>query len=101
MAATRPSREDYVTRDGIPLHSDYVWLGSAYAVHRTLGNLKGFLHVRKRLPDSFNTYQDWPLAFWVACQPGVTWGYVPHKLFRYRLARSESPRRCNQCGQSN
>ena len=85
MASVPPSREDTMTRDGILLHSDYVWLGSAYAVHRRLGNLKGFCDFAKALPDSFNTYQDWPLAFWVACQPSVTLGYVPEKLFCYRL----------------
>ncbi len=85
MASVPPSHEDTVTRDGILLHSDYVWLGSAYAVHRTLGNVKEFCAFAKALPDPFNTYQDWPLAFWVACQPGVVLGYVPIKLFRYRL----------------
>lgn len=85
MASVPPSRQDAVTRDGILLHSDYVWLGSAYAVHRTLGNVKEFCAFAKALPDPFNTYQDWPLAFWVACQPGVGLGYVPLKLFHYRL----------------
>ena len=85
MAAIPSSQEDAVTRDGILLHSDYVWLGSAYAVHRTLGNLKEFCTFAKELPDPFNTYQDWPLAFWVASQPGVNCGYVDRKLFSYRL----------------
>jgi glycosyltransferase involved in cell wall biosynthesis len=85
MASIRPSSEGKAIRDGILLHSDYVWLGSAYAVHRTLGDLEGFCTFAKGLPDPFNTYQDWPLAFWVACQPGVVFGYVPLKLFRYRL----------------
>lgn len=79
------AEEDRMIRNGILLHSDYVWLGSAYAVHRTLGNLKGFCEFAKRLPDGFNTYQDWPLAFWVACQPDIKLGYVPEKLFSYRL----------------
>lgn len=85
MAATPSSLESAVTRDGILLHSDYVWLGSAFAVHRTLGNVGGFCAFAKDLPDPFNTYQDWPLAFWVACQSGVSLGHVPRKLFRYRL----------------
>ena len=74
-----------MTRDGILLHSDYVWLGSAYAVHRRLGDVPGFCAFAKSLPEPFNTYQDWPLAFWVACQQEVGLGYVPRKLFRYRL----------------
>jgi len=85
MASVPLSLEDSMTRNGVLLNSDYVWLGSAYAVHRTLGNLKEFCRFAKTLPDPFNTYQDWPLAFWVACQTSVTFGYVPLKLFRYRL----------------
>lgn len=85
MAFVPSTCRDSVTRDGILLHRDYVWLGSAYAVHRRLGNLKEFCDFARTLPDSFNTYQDWPLAFWVACQPGVILAYVPLKLFRYRL----------------
>ena len=85
MATVPSSREDAITRDGILLHSDYVWLGSAYAVRRSLSNLEGFCTFAKVLSDPFNTYQDWPLAFWVACQPQVSFGYVNLKLFRYRL----------------
>lgn len=72
-------------RRGILMHSDYVWLGSAYAVRRALGQLEKFCAFVKLLPDPHNTYQDWPLAFWVACQSGTQLGYVPEKLFRYRL----------------
>lgn len=85
MSSVDQISEDDVIRDGILLHSDYVWLGSAYAIHRTLGDMSGFCNFAKGLPDPFNTYQDWPLAYWVASQAGVTLGYVPEKLFRYRL----------------
>jgi len=85
MASIPPPEEDILTRNGVLLHGDYVWLGSAYAVHRTLGNLQDFCVFAKGLPDPFNTYQDWPLAFWVACQPKVSFGYLNRKLFRYRL----------------
>ena len=85
MGALPGAWEGQMIRDGILLHGDYVWLGSAYAVHRTHGNLKDFCTFAKALPDPFNTYQDWPLAFWVACQPQVHLGYVPRKLFQYRL----------------
>lgn len=85
MAAIPASQEDTMIRNGILLHRDYVWLGSAYAIHRSLGRVEGFCSFAKKLPDPFNTYQDWPLAFWVASQPGVTLGYVPTKLFHYRL----------------
>ena len=79
------SCESTIIRDGILLHSDYVWLGSAYSVQRKLANLNEFCVFAKALPDPFNTYQDWPLGFWVACQPGVRCGYVSQKLLRYRL----------------
>ena len=85
MSSVLKTDEDAAIRDGILLHTDYVWLGSAYAVKRTLGNLQAFCTFAKALPDPFNTYQDWPLAFWVACQPGVSCGYLNCKLFRYRL----------------
>ena len=47
--------------------------------------MSGFCAFAKSLPEPFNTYQDSPLAFWVACQREVRLGYVPRKLFRYRL----------------
>lgn len=85
MSTVPATREDSMTRDGILLHSDYVWLGSALAVRRSLGNLMDFCTFAKTLPDPFNTYQDWPLAFWVANQPSGSLGYIPAKLFQYRL----------------
>jgi glycosyltransferase involved in cell wall biosynthesis len=85
MTGTFSCREDSMIRDGVLMHNDYVWLGSAYAIHRKLGDVSGFCNFVKTLPDPFNTYQDWPLAFWLACQPQVCFGYVSDKLFRYRL----------------
>lgn len=70
---------------GILLHSDYVWLGSAYCLERQKANLEGFCAFARNLPDAYNTYQDWPLAYWAACQPGSCAGYVPQKLVQYRL----------------
>lgn len=72
-------------RRGILMHDDYVWLGSAYAFRRSTADLDGFCRIVDALPDSRNTYQDWPLAFWVASREGILAGYVPGKLFRYRL----------------
>lgn len=85
MGQSPSINECQLIRDGILLHSDYVWLGSAYAVHRTRGGISEFCDFSRSLPDSFNTYQDWPLAFWVACHLNVTVGYIPVKLFRYRV----------------
>ena len=73
-----------VTR-GILMQDDYVWLGSAYAIRRSTSDLDGFREFVGSLPDARNTYQDWPLAFWVASRPGARAAYVPEKLFRYRL----------------
>jgi len=74
-----------LVKSGILRHGDFVWLGSAYAVHRELAALAGFCQFARSLEDPLNTYQDWPLAYWAVSQPGSTAGYVPGKLFRYRL----------------
>jgi glycosyltransferase involved in cell wall biosynthesis len=83
--ARASENDDAMTRDGILLHSDYVWLGSAYAIRRSKIDAEGFCAWAERLPDPFNTYQDWPLAYWAACRPGAKMGYVPAKLFQYRV----------------
>ena len=74
--------------DAILHHRDFVWLGSAFGVRRSLGQIDQFDAWARALPDPANTYQDWPLAFWAAALPDVTVTYVPHKLFRYRLHRA-------------
>jgi glycosyltransferase involved in cell wall biosynthesis len=85
MAGLDEAEAGEKTRRGILLHEDYIWLGSAISVHRTRSKLEGFCSFVRTLPDTFNTYQDWPLAFWVAAQPGARAAYVPKKLFKYRL----------------
>ncbi len=64
---------------------DYVWLGSAYAVRKSVGEVEAFAEWVRALPDPTNTYQDWPLAYWVASLPDVELDYIAEKLFRYRL----------------
>jgi glycosyltransferase involved in cell wall biosynthesis len=71
--------------DGILNHRDFVWLGSAFGVRRSLGNVQEFDVWVRALPDPANTYQDWPLAFWVSSLPGVSAAYIPDRLFSYRL----------------
>ena len=85
MSKAATSEHGQLVLDGILHHHDYVWLGSAFAVHRELGNLSGFISFVEGLSEAENTYQDWPLAFWVACQSGITAEYVSKKLFSYRL----------------
>lgn len=85
MARVPLSCDHEMIHDGIVFHLDYVWLGSAFAVRRTLGKVAAFCEFARGLVEPFDTYQDWPLAFWVACQSEARLGYVSRKLFRYRL----------------
>lgn len=74
-----------LVRQGILLHSDYVWLGSAYSIRKSLIDTDAFCAFSESLPDPFNTYQDWPLAYWAACKYDINMNYIPEKLFYYRL----------------
>lgn len=80
-----PCEIDRLIRNGILKQGDYVWLGSAYAIRPSLIDVDGFCAFAERLPDPRNTYQDWPLAVWCAAQPKVGMGYIPEKLFDYRV----------------
>ena len=84
-ADASPSECDRLIRNGILEQGDYVWLGSAFAIRRSLVDAEGFCAFAEGLPDPRNTYQDWPLAVWCAAQEGVVTGYIPKKLFDYRL----------------
>ena len=72
-------------RAGILELDDYVWLGSAFAIRKSVADVEGFIDFAMSLPDPRNTYQDWPLAYWIAAQAQVDLRYVPAKLFQYRL----------------
>lgn len=85
LTRSDPAKREQLVRDGILRHGDYVWLGSALAIRRSLAECAGFIAFARALPDPANTYQDWPLAFWIASLPRVSLAYVPEKLFRYRL----------------
>lgn len=85
LAAIPPADRGEKTREGILAQTDYVWLGSALAVRRSIGDVDGFIDFANGLPDPRNCYQDWPLAYWVAATPGARLAYIPDKLFRYRL----------------
>jgi glycosyltransferase involved in cell wall biosynthesis len=71
--------------DGVLLHRDYVWLGSALSFRKSRCDLDGFFEFCDKLPDAANTYQDWPLAFWIASIPGARLAIVRKPLFSYRL----------------
>lgn len=85
IGAAKPSDRADLVRRGILELDDYVWLGSALCIRRSLAEWDEFAAWARALPDPRNTYQDWPLAFWVAARPGVLLDYVPSPLFRYRL----------------
>ncbi|HEX5238856.1 MAG TPA: glycosyltransferase [Sphingomicrobium sp.] len=86
VLANLPARErGEMVRTGILEHLDYVWLGSAMAFRRSLVDWPGFEAFAANLPDARNTYQDWPLAFWIAVRPGIRMAYVDEPLFSYRL----------------
>jgi glycosyltransferase involved in cell wall biosynthesis len=72
-------------RQGVLEHRDYVWLGSAVAFRRSSIDWPAFKAFVTRLPDARNTYQDWPLAFWIAVRPEVRMAYIDEVLFSYRL----------------
>lgn len=72
-------------RQGILELGDYVWLGSALSFRRSAIDWPGFARFAQGLPDPANTYQDWPLAFWIAAQPAARMAYIDEQLFSYRL----------------
>jgi glycosyltransferase involved in cell wall biosynthesis len=85
LGAVPPSKRSECIRQGILTVGDYVWLGSALSFRRSLARFEAFAKWAHSLPDAANTYQDWPLAFWIAADPDVELGYVPEPLFDYRL----------------
>lgn len=66
-------------------HSDYVWLGSAFGVRRSIGQVDDFINFCRTFRSLEFCYQDWPLAVWVASRAGGDMSYVDSKLFGYRL----------------
>jgi glycosyltransferase involved in cell wall biosynthesis len=71
--------------DGILHRKNYVWLGSAYSIRLRTQDLSDFINWIKTLPNSQLTYQDWPLAFWIAASCPGRFGYISEKLFYYRI----------------
>lgn len=81
------SREeaDRRMREGILGYRGTVWLGSAHCLRRNAVDWKAFSAWANGLPEPEMTYQDWPIAFWVASNGVGLLGYVPEKLLRYRI----------------
>ena len=85
MSSLSPDLTDARLREGILSMDDYVWLGSAFAVRRTISGIEEFADFARSLSDPVNTYQDWPLAYWVASKPALRLGWINRKLFAYRV----------------
>jgi glycosyltransferase involved in cell wall biosynthesis len=80
-----PDAAEAKVREGILTMGDFVWLGSALAFRRSLTRFDEFAAWARSLPDPANTYQDWPLAFWVASNAEARLGYIGRKLLSYRI----------------
>lgn len=85
VSVAAPKDRAALVRKGILELDDYVWLGSALCIRRSLSEWDQFVAWTHSLPDPRNTYQDWPLAYWVAALDGVAMAYTSAPLFRYRL----------------
>jgi glycosyltransferase involved in cell wall biosynthesis len=90
MKGVSPTDEHDMIQRGILHLKDYVWLGSAFAVRRARIDVDSFIAWAEQLPVPKKTYQDWPLAYWVATRRGAKMGYVAAKLMRYRLHETNS-----------
>lgn len=71
--------------DGILQRKNYVWLGSAYSIRMKPEDIAAFINWASTLPNPQLTYQDWPLAFWIAASCSGRFGYDQEKLFSYRI----------------
>ncbi len=66
-------------------HLDYVWLGSAFGIRRSIAGVSEFISFCEDRGNLNWCYQDWPLAVWVALMARGKMAYVDEKLFGYRL----------------
>lgn len=85
LGRAEPSDRGALIEKGILEHGDYVWLGSAFGVSRSRGAIDAFIAFCEQKDYLDTCYQDWPLAVWVALQPGGTYAFSQRKLFGYRL----------------
>jgi len=70
---------------GILAQEDYVWLGSAFGVHKVNGRILDFCDWAESLPCARKTYQDWPLAYWISSLQDAHCAYVDKTLMSYRI----------------
>jgi len=77
-----------LVKEGILYKKNYVWLGSAMSIRIKNSILNDFIKWAENLTESKSTYQDWPLAFWIAANCDGNFGYIDKKLFYYRIHSS-------------
>lgn len=85
LSDAAPNLRDELIARCILNHLDYVWLGSAFGVRRSLGMIDEFIAFCEARNYIQMCYQDWPLAVWIALQKQGSMSYVDQKLFGYRL----------------
>lgn len=66
-------------------HGNFVWLGSAFGVSRSRGDVDAFIEFCEQRNYLDTCYQDWPLAVWVALEPAGEIAFSEKQLFGYRL----------------
>jgi glycosyltransferase involved in cell wall biosynthesis len=76
---------DRLIRHCITQHLDYVWLGSAYGIRRSLARIDDFFAYCYSKQSLEMIYQDWPIAVWVAVAGNGKMRYVDTALFDYRI----------------
>lgn len=74
-----------VIKRGILTSPGYVWLGSAYCIRRASLDIAKFEAWVSSLPEPEFTYQDWPIAYWLASSSAGDFGYIKDVLFQYRI----------------
>ena len=85
LGRKKPAYLDNIIRDGILRHDDFIWLGSAFGIRKSLSSLDGFVQHCADFGYTSSCYQDWPIAVWVALQKRGSMSYVNEKLFDYRI----------------
>lgn len=85
LSVAAPNLRDELVARCILNHLDYVWLGSAFGVRRSLGMIAEFIVFCEARSYLQMCYQDWPLAVWIALQKQGSMSYIDQKLFGYRL----------------
>ncbi|NIJ41638.1 hypothetical protein FHS78_001928 [Parvibaculum indicum] len=85
LGLAEPLDRSGLIEKGLLEHGDYVWLGSAFGVSRSRGDVDAFIAFCEQRDYLDTCYQDWPLAVWVALEPGGGMAFAEEKLFGYRL----------------